>query len=89
MLSETAETSNLDVLNAVLYVMENGRKGRSLPKEYGDWHVTYVRINRWAKKGVWEKAFLRSQQLGIIQIQVNVVSLDPPASRFILTEWVH
>ena len=71
-----AKISNLDVLNAALYVMENGCKWRSLPKEYGDWHVIYVRINRWAKKGVLEKAFLHLQQLGIIQIQVNVVSLD-------------
>ena len=45
-----AKISNLDVLNAVLYVVENGCKWRSLPKEYGDWHVIYVRINRWAKK---------------------------------------
>ena len=47
-----------------------------LPKEYGDWHVIYVRLNRWAKKGVLQAAFLRLQQQGIIQIQVNVVSLD-------------
>ena len=38
--------------------------------------MIYVRVNRWAKKGVLEKAFLRLQQLGTIQIQVNVVSLD-------------
>ena len=63
-------------MNAVLHLVENGCKWRGLPKEYGDWHVIYVRINRWAKKGVLEKAFLRLQQLGIIQIQVNVVSLD-------------
>lgn len=68
-----AKISNLDVLNAVLYVVENGCKWRSLPKEYGDWHVIYVRINRWAKKGVLERVFLRLQQLGIIQIQVNVI----------------
>ena len=56
--------------------MENGCKWRSLPKEYGNWHVIYVRISRWAKKGILERAFLRLQQLGIIQIQANVVSLD-------------
>lgn len=71
-----AKISNLDVLNAALYVMENGSKWRSLPKEYGDWHVIYVQINRWARKGILEKVFLCLQQLGIIQIQVNVVSLD-------------
>ena len=71
-----AKISNLDVLNAALYVVENGCKWRSLPKEYGDWHVIYVRINRWAKKGVLERVFLRLQQLEIIQIRVNVISLD-------------
>ena len=71
-----AKISNLEVLNAVLYVVENGCKWRRLPKEYGDWHVIYVRVNRWAKKGVLQAVFLRLQQLGIIQIQVNVVSLD-------------
>ena len=60
----------------MLYVVENGCKWRSLPKEYGNWHVIYVRVNRWAKKGVLQAVFLRLQQLGIIQIQVNVVSLD-------------
>ena len=38
--------------------------------------MIYVRVNRWAKKGVLQAAFLHLQQLGIIQIQVNVVSLD-------------
>ena len=71
-----AKISNLDVLNAVLYVVENGCKWRSLPKEYGDWHVIYVRMNRWAKNGVLQAAFLRLQQLGIIHIKANVVSLD-------------
>ena len=58
-----AKISNLDVW-------------RGLPKEYGNWHVIYVRVNRWAKKGVLQEAFVRLQQLRIIQIQVNVVSLD-------------
>lgn len=71
-----AKISNLDVLNAALYVMENGCKWRSLPKEYGDWHVIYVRVNRWAKKGVLHAVSLRLQQLGIIQIQINIIRLD-------------
>ena len=71
-----AKISSLEVLNAVLYIVENGCKWRGLPKECGDWHVIYVRVNRWAKKGVLQAAFLRLQQLGIIQIQVNAVSLD-------------
>ena len=38
--------------------------------------MIYVRVNRWAKKGILQAAVLRLQQLGIIQINVNVVSLD-------------
>lgn len=71
-----AKIRNLDVLNAVLYLVENGCKWRGLPKEYGDWHVIYVRVNRWSKKGVLQAAFLQLQQKGIIQIKVNVISLD-------------
>ena len=60
----------------MLYFVENGYKWRGLPKEYGNWHVIYVRVGRRAKKGVLQEAFVRLQQVGIIQIQVNVVSLD-------------
>ena len=71
-----AKINNLDVLNAMLYIVENGCKWRSLPKEYRDWHVIYVRVNRWTKRGVLQSAFLRLQQFSIIQVQVNVVTLD-------------
>ncbi|MCI8697702.1 MAG: transposase [Oscillospiraceae bacterium] len=71
-----AKISNLDVLDTVLYVVENGCKWRGLLKESGDRHVIYARVTRWAKKGFLQAAFLRLQQLGIIQIKVNVVSLD-------------
>ena len=41
----------------------------------------HLRINRWAKKGVLERVFLRLQQLEIIQIRVNVISLDSSCIR--------
>jgi len=47
-----------------------------LVQKYRDWHVIYVRENHWAKKGVLQAAFLRLQQMGIIKIKANVVSLD-------------
>ncbi|MCI8658260.1 MAG: transposase [Oscillospiraceae bacterium] len=53
-----AKINNLVVLNAVLYVVENGCKWRSLPKECGDWHMICVRVNRGAKKDVQQAAFL-------------------------------
>jgi transposase len=71
-----ARISNLEVLNALLYVLENGCKWRRLPEKYGDWHVVYVRMNRWAKSGVLENVFLALQKESIIQIDVSVICLD-------------
>jgi transposase len=71
-----AVLSNLDVLNAILFVLENGCKWRALPKEYGNWHTLYVRMNRWAKNGLLQKVFLHLQQVGIIRVNVTLLSLD-------------
>lgn len=68
--------NNLQVLNAMLYVMENGCKWRALPSEYGNWHTIYVRINRWAKSGLLQKVFLYLQKIGVISIRVKIVALD-------------
>jgi len=35
--------SNLQRLNALLYVASNGCKWRSLPERYGRWHTVYMR----------------------------------------------
>lgn len=32
---------NLQVLNAILYIAENGAKWRGLPASYGHWHTVY------------------------------------------------
>lgn len=49
--------SNLQILNAILYVTEHGCKWRRLPKRFGNWHTTYTRMNRWAKSSVLQKVF--------------------------------
>lgn len=68
--------SNLEVLNAILYVAENGCKWRRLPRRFGNWHTIYTRMSRWAKKGVLDRVFARLQQEQIIQIKIEAVSLD-------------
>ena len=35
---------NLQVLNAILYVAEQGCKWRGLPKRFGNWHTIYTRM---------------------------------------------
>lgn len=68
--------SNLQVLNAILYVTEHGCKWRGLPKRFGNWHTIYTRMNRWAKSGVLNRAFEQLQQQQIIRIRIEAVSLD-------------
>ncbi len=46
-----ATISNLEIINAMLYVLESGCKWRALPSEYGNLHTIYVRINRLSKNG--------------------------------------
>ena len=68
--------SNLQVINAILYVAENGCKWRSLPKRFGNWHTIYTRMNRWAKAGVLDRLFEEMQHQQLIRIKIESVSLD-------------
>ena len=54
--------TNLQVLNAILYVAEHGCKWRGLPKRFGNWHTIYTRMNRWSKAGVLDRVFEQLQQ---------------------------
>lgn len=67
---------NLQVINAILYVAENGCKWRSLPKEFGNWHSIYTRMSRWSKKGVLDRIFERLQHERLISIKIESISLD-------------
>lgn len=68
--------SNLQVLNAILYVAEQGCKWRAVPKRFGRWHTIYTRMNRWAKAGVLDRVFERLQHAQIVRIKIEAVSLD-------------
>lgn len=68
--------SNHEVINALLYVVENGCKWRRLPEEFGNWHTIYTRINRWSKQGVLARIFDKLQRYQLITIRVEAVSLD-------------
>ena len=71
--------SNLNVLNAILYVAEHGCKWRGLPEKFGNWHSVYMRANRWAKNGVLERIFAALQEAEVINLRVEQVSLDSTA----------
>jgi transposase len=68
--------SNLQFLNAVLYVAEHGCKWRGLPKRYGNWHTIYTRMNRWSKSGAMDRVFEKLQLEQIVRIRIEAFSLD-------------
>lgn len=68
--------TDFEVLNAILYVAEQGCKWRGLPAHFGNWHTIYTRMNRWAKSGVLDQLFEALQKEGIIRVKVEAVSLD-------------
>ncbi len=43
---------SLVIINALLYIAENGCKWRALPEKYGYWHTVYMRFSRWVDSGV-------------------------------------
>ncbi len=67
---------NLQVINAILYVAENGCKWRALPKRFGNWHSIYTRMNRWSKAGVLDRLFAQLQREQLIRVKIEAVSLD-------------
>ena len=68
--------SNLQVLNAILYVTEHGSKWRGLPARFGRWHTVHMRMSRWAKSGVLDRVFEQLQQERIVAVKLEAVSLD-------------
>ena len=68
--------SNLQALNAMLYVVEHGCKWRGLPAHLGNWHTIYTRMRRWTTAGVLDRVFAELQHSQIARIKIEAVSLD-------------
>jgi transposase len=64
------------LVNAILYIAENGCKWRSLPASFGKWNTVYRRVNRWSKNGVLQRIFEGLQKERIAKIQINFLALD-------------
>src|ERR1017187_8158548 len=78
---------NLQVLNAILYVAEQGCKWRGLPSRFGNWHSIYTRMNRWAKNGVLDRVFEKLQTEQIVRIKIEAFSLDSTSIKVSVIFW--
>lgn len=63
-------------LNGMLHVMEQGCTWRALPARFGPWHTPYMRMCRWAKKGILARVFDELKRTGAIPSKVDLASLD-------------
>jgi transposase len=70
------KVTNLQFLNALLFVAEQGCKWRGLPKRFGPWHTIYTRMNRWSKNGVLDHIFEQLQREQIVRIKIEAVKMD-------------
>lgn len=43
------------IINACLYMTENGGKWENLPKEYPDHNAVWYHHNKWSHDGTWEE----------------------------------
>ena len=46
------------IIDAILYVVDNGIKWRSMPKDFPPWQTIYYNFRRWTKEGLWFKVNL-------------------------------
>ena len=67
---------NLRLLNALLFVLENGCKWRAVPAHFGRCHTVYLRLARWSRAGVIERVFARLQAEQILAVRIEAVGLD-------------
>lgn len=44
-----------EILNALLYVVDNGIKWRAMPHDFPAWQTVYGYFQRWNRSGVWEQ----------------------------------
>ena len=82
---------NRAFVEAVLWIARTGSPWRDLPGELGHWHRVYVRYNRWAKKGVWQrvlKALAADPALAQLMIDGSIVRVHQHGASKKVTETV-
>ena len=52
-------------LNGMLYVLRVGCSWRDMHERYGKWNSVYVRVRRWAERGVWDALLQTLVDLGL------------------------
>ena len=51
------------VVDAIFYIARTGVQWRYLPKDFPPWKTVYDHYSKWNKKGVWEEALKKINEL--------------------------
>ncbi len=65
------EASQRLFFEAVVFVLRQGLGWRALPARYGSWNTVFVRFNRYAKAGVWERLFEALSPKVVAELQID------------------
>ena len=68
--------SNIDFLNAIPYIAENGCRWRALPEKFGKWSTIYARFRYWIETGVFDRIEKELQSQTIEIKGIKELALD-------------
>ena len=51
------------IVDAILYLVDNGTKWRNLPNDFPPWKTVYHHFAKWSKEGLWENINLNLAEL--------------------------
>jgi transposase len=74
---------NCRFVKAVLWLTCNGCRRRTLPAAWGNWHTTYMSVQRWMASGVWARVRAAVQQddaLHTVLVDSATVRAHEPAN---------
>lgn len=60
---------------AVLFVLRQGLSWRALPPHFGHWNTVFVRFNRYAQAGVWERLFAALSPKTTAELQIDSTTI--------------
>lgn len=60
---------------AVVFVLRQGIGWRALPAHYGGWNTVFVRFNRYAKAGVWDRVFEALSPKLVAELQIDSTTI--------------
>lgn len=64
-----------EVVNALLYVADNGIKWRAIPHDFPAWQTVYGYFRRWSQSGVWEQV----NQVFVRKVRIDAGREEQPS----------